>query len=72
MVSPSHGLPAQDGTRTAGSPDDTPVDSPALQEAENLSLREAADLLDWLEGHKIRPLKVEMTAEGRVTVRWVG
>ena len=72
MVSPSRGLQAQNATRTAGPPDDTPVDPPALQEAENLSLQEAADLLDWLEGHKIRPLKVEMTPEGRVTVRWVG
>ena len=71
MVSPSHGLHAQDAPRSPGSLDETPVDSSALQEADNLSLREAADLLDWLEGHQIRPLKVEMTAEGRVTVRWL-
>jgi hypothetical protein len=70
MVLPSHGLQAQDATRTTGSPDDTPVESAALREAENLSLSEAGDLLDWLENHKIRPLTVELTPEGRITVRW--
>ena len=71
MVSPSRGAQDQDAAQPTRSPNDTPLDSAALQEAENLSLREAADLLDWLEGHQIRPLKVEMSPEGRMTVRWV-
>jgi hypothetical protein len=41
-------------------------------EAENLSLAEATDLLDWLENHQIRPSRVEMDSSGRVTVCWAG
>jgi len=42
------------------------------QEAENLSLAEATELLDWLENHHIHPSHFEMDLSGRVTVRWVG
>ena len=44
--------------------------SMSVQEAPGLSLADAADLLDWLENHQIRPSKVEMDSAGRVTVRW--
>jgi hypothetical protein len=43
----------------------------SVQEAGNLSLTEATDLLDWLENHQIRPSDVEMDSAGRLTVRWV-
>ncbi|HKB00919.1 MAG TPA: hypothetical protein VKD90_01810 [Gemmataceae bacterium] len=43
----------------------------SVQEAPNLSLAEATDLLDWLENHQIRPSDVEMDSSGRLTVRWV-
>ena len=42
----------------------------SVQEAGNLSLADATDLLDWLENHQIRPSDVEMDSAGRVTVRW--
>jgi hypothetical protein len=41
------------------------------REAAELSLTEATELLDWLEGNGIHALDVELTASGRMTVRWV-
>ena len=38
--------------------------------AENLSLTEATELLDWLEGHGIRADEVRMTEDGKMTIRW--
>ncbi len=48
---------------------DTGVASP--REAADLSLAEARDLLDWLEGNGLHPSEVELTPAGRMTVRWV-
>jgi hypothetical protein len=39
--------------------------------ADHLSVSEASELLDWLEGHGIEPREVSIDAEGRMTVRWV-
>jgi hypothetical protein len=41
------------------------------REAADLSLAEARDLLDWLEGNGLHTLNVELTPAGRMTVRWV-
>lgn len=38
--------------------------------AEHLSLTQAEDLLDWLEGHGIAAQDVQLDAEGRMSVRW--
>lgn len=38
--------------------------------AENLSLTEATELLDWLEGHGIRAEDVQLTDDGKMTIRW--
>jgi hypothetical protein len=38
--------------------------------AENLTLAEATELLDWLEGHGIRTDEVRMTEDGKMTIRW--
>jgi hypothetical protein len=43
---------------------------PDLRSAEHLSLTDARDLLDWLEGQKIRPKDVVLEADGTMTVRW--
>lgn len=40
--------------------------------AENLTLAEATELLDWLEGHGIHATDVCLDADGRLTVRWGG
>jgi hypothetical protein len=41
------------------------------REAADLSLSDARDLLDWLEGNGLQASDVEMTPAGRMTVRWV-
>jgi hypothetical protein len=41
------------------------------REATDLSLTDARDLLDWLEGNGLHTLDVELTPAGRMTVRWV-
>jgi hypothetical protein len=46
--------------------------APGPCEATDLTLEEATDLLDWLEGHGVRADEVVLTENGRVTVRWVG
>jgi hypothetical protein len=38
----------------------------------DLTLAEATELLDWLEGHGIQAESVELTPAGSVTVRWRG
>jgi hypothetical protein len=38
--------------------------------AENLTLAEATELLDWLEGHGIRAEEVRLTDDGKMTIRW--
>lgn len=45
---------------------------PALRSAEHLNLSAARDLLDWLDGHKIRPTDVVLEPDGTMTVRWKG
>jgi hypothetical protein len=40
--------------------------------AEHLTVTEASELLDWLEGHGIEPSEVSVDSEGRMTVRWLG
>ena len=40
------------------------------QMAENLTLSEARDLLDWLEAHGIQARAVEADPAGRMTIRW--
>lgn len=35
-----------------------------------LSVTEAGELLDWLEGHGIRDREVQITPDGRMAVRW--
>ena len=54
-----------------------PVSEPApappatpMQAAEHLSIAEARDLLDWLEGHGIKSREVTLEADGTMTVRW--
>ena len=41
------------------------------REAADLTLSDARDLLDWLEGNGLHALEVEVTPAGRMTVRWV-
>jgi hypothetical protein len=43
---------------------------PAPGLAEHLTLTEAADLLDWLEGHGIEAQEVSLDIAGRLTIRW--
>jgi hypothetical protein len=38
--------------------------------AEDLTLTEATELLDWLEGHGIRAHEVQLDELGRMTIRW--
>jgi hypothetical protein len=38
--------------------------------AEDLTLTEATELLDWLEGHGIRAQEVQLNELGRMTIRW--
>ena len=38
--------------------------------AEDLTLTEATELLDWLEGHGIRAQEVQLNEVGRMTIRW--
>jgi hypothetical protein len=46
------------------------LDGPPTQAAENLSVSEARDLLDWLEMHGIHARSVDTDPAGRITVRW--
>jgi hypothetical protein len=46
--------------------------SPALRAAEHLSIAEARDLLDWLQGHGISAQEVTLEPDGTMTVRWPG
>ena len=41
------------------------------REAVDLSLADASELLDWIEGNGLQTLEVEMTPAGRMTVRWI-
>jgi len=49
-----------------------PVETPNVSAglAECLSLTEATELLDWLEGHGIRAEEVQLTDDGKMTIRW--
>lgn len=47
-----------------------PPPAPALHAAERLTITEARDLLDWLEGHGIRAHEVTLESDGTMTVRW--
>jgi hypothetical protein len=38
--------------------------------AENLTISEARDLLDWLEGQGIQAHDVTLGTDGKMTVRW--
>jgi hypothetical protein len=40
--------------------------------ADHLSVSEASDLLDWLEGHGIKPREVSVDSDGRMSVHWIG
>jgi hypothetical protein len=55
-------------TPPTSAPEETPNVSAGI--AENLSLTEATELLDWLEGHGIRAEEVQLTDEGKMTIRW--
>ena len=59
--------PGQDNPTTDQRP--APPD-PDLRSAEHLSLTDARDLLDWLEGQKVRPTEVVLETDGTMTVRW--
>ena len=39
---------------------------------EHLTIAEATELLDWLEGHGIRAKDVSLDTDGLLTVRWGG
>jgi hypothetical protein len=41
-----------------------------MQAAEHLSIAEARDLLDWLQGHGIAAHEVTLEPDGKMTVRW--
>jgi hypothetical protein len=41
-----------------------------LRSAEHLSIAEARDLLDWLQGQGIRAHEVKLEPDGKMTVRW--
>jgi len=54
-----------------------PVSEPApappavpMRVAEHLSIAEAGDLLDWLQGQGIRAQEVTLEPDGKMTVRW--
>ena len=41
-----------------------------MHAAEHLTITEARDLLDWLQGHGIAAHEVKLEADGTMTVRW--
>ena len=41
-----------------------------IRSAEHLTVTEARDLLDWLEGQGARPTEVSVQADGYMSVRW--
>lgn len=43
---------------------------PPTNVAENLTIAEARDLLDWLEGQGIQAHDVTLGPDGKMTVRW--
>jgi len=43
-----------------------------MQAAEHLTITEARDLLDWLQGRGIRADEVKLEPDGKMTVRWKG
>ena len=43
---------------------------PPLQAAEHLTITQARDLLDWLQGQGIRAHDVALEPDGTMTVRW--
>ena len=45
---------------------------PAMQAAEHLTIAEARDLLDWLQGRGVRAHEVKLEPDGTMTVRWPG
>jgi hypothetical protein len=46
--------------------------APAINVAEHLSIADARDLLDWLQGQGIEPHEVTLEPDGKMTVRWPG
>ncbi len=46
------------------------IDSIDTRSADHLTVTEAGELLDWLEGHGIRPCDVEIDRDGLFSVRW--
>ena len=48
------------------------VAPPATRSAEHLTITQARDLLDWLEGKGIAAQEVTLEADGTMTVRWAG
>lgn len=44
--------------------------APPMRTAEHLSIAEARDLLDWLQGQGIRAHEVKLDADGKMTIRW--
>jgi hypothetical protein len=45
---------------------------PPVRAAEHLSITQARDLLDWLQGQGVQADVVKLEADGTVTVRWPG
>jgi hypothetical protein len=62
-------LAGQSGPETHP-PQPTEAETAGDKVAENLTVSEARDLLDWLEGHGIRASEVDTDAAGRITIRW--
>ena len=44
--------------------------SDGVRSANHLTVTQAGELLDWLEGHGIQAQNVSIEPEGRVSVRW--
>ena len=47
-----------------------PYFPPAVHVAEHLSIADARDLLDWLQGQGIQPHEVTLESDGKMTIRW--
>ena len=53
--------------------DPVPASAPMpLQAAEHLTITQARDLLDWLQGQGIRAHEVKLEPDGTMTVLWPG
>jgi hypothetical protein len=51
-------------------PNDSAFGNSDERMAEHLTVAEAGELLDWLEGHGIQARDVEIESDGYMSVRW--